>query len=105
MFGSRPPPYPSPEAAPLAPGNYDPCILCSAVREALWKIAGGVQAQHVYFGKRQVVYHAANVKELRIELRKLEAECEQSRGQGGAVQAGPQIPNGMFGFPFGPRRF
>lgn len=129
MFGSRPSGYPvlpapvlksvealevSPLAAALMPGATDPCVLCGMAREALLRLMGGSTTQRVAFGghkgHREVTYSAGNAKELRAEVRRLEQECELSRGLGRARQAGPPtIPNGMFGLgrfnPFGPRRY
>lgn len=105
------PPVP-PDPYQYAPGAYDPCYLCSVLREGLYRLMGGMAVTRVRFrnsggGEREVAYSAGNVVGMRAEIRRLEQECEIAQGRGRAVRAGPGYrPNGDLPFSrYGGRTF
>ena len=62
------------------------CAQLPALRQALYSLMTGLARNEVRDGDRLTTRHPGNVKELRAEIRKLEAMCF---GCSGAVQAGP----------------
>ena len=72
------------------------CARLPGLRAALDALMTGQARNMVKDGDRETTRHPGNVKELRAEIRKLEAMCF---GCPGAVQAGPHVPHG-----FGPFR-
>ena len=85
---------------PAAPPVYmTPCQQLSVMQSALYSLLAGKTRAQVRFGDQWVSYHNGNVKELRAEVRRLEAICTdmQTGGAGRAVQAGPRrVSDGFY---------
>jgi hypothetical protein len=58
------------------PAVDDPCALLPQLRAALYALMTGQQRQQVRHGDQWLTWHQGNVKELRAEVRRLEAICD-----------------------------
>jgi hypothetical protein len=72
----------------------NPCAYLPVLRGALYKLMSGEAKSQVRFGDQDLSFHNGNVKELRAEIRKLEAMCAQG---GRAERVGPRFNPSTYG--------
>jgi hypothetical protein len=97
--------FPAQQQPPQAIDN--PCAYLPQMRAALYSLMTGNQTQQIRDNDRWRTTHNGNVKELKMEIRKLEIMCDPNMRRR-AMRAGPYVPAGSvppygpgFGFPFG----
>ncbi len=85
---------------PSAAAMDNPCAALPVLRNALYNLMAGETKSQVRFGDQWLTFHNGNVKELRAEIRKLEAMCSNGvpSNAGRAVRVGPRFSPSMRGY-------
>jgi hypothetical protein len=78
----------------------NPCAALPVLRNALYNLMSGNTRSQVRFGEHLLTFHNGNVKELRAEIRKLEAMCSNGvpSNAGRAVRVGSRFSPSMRGY-------
>lgn len=74
------------------PAIDNPCAWLPQLRAALYELMAGQARSQTRHGDQWCTWHRGNVKELRMEIRRLELLCGQNANRGRAVRVGPYVP-------------
>lgn len=75
-----------------SPAIDNPCALLPQMRAALYRLMAGQARSQIRHADQWLTFHQGNVKELRMEIRRLELLCGPNANAGRAVRVGPYVP-------------